>query len=193
MRPLSASFYDKIYLESEEYRKPYHESLYYPLWKEVIKHIDTRDDQQYIVEVGCGTCQFADALKAEIFKNTGKFFINYQGIDFSEQALAIAGRKKFSNNTGQKHFLVCGDIFTFTYRPDLLIALEVLEHINDIEFFKKIHKGVTIIATVPDFPAESHLRHFTNIEAVRKRYGRFIDFSVLYKFDKWYIMKGTIK
>lgn len=40
---------------------------------------------------------------------------------------------------------------------------------------------------------ESHLRYFTNIEAVRDRYCKYIDIEVLEKFDKWYIIKGTIK
>lgn len=51
------TYYDKIYFERESYFAHYSESQYFKLWQKVISLI--ADKPVKIVEIGCGTGQFA--------------------------------------------------------------------------------------------------------------------------------------
>ena len=59
---------------------------------------------------------------------------------------------------------------------DTVIATEFLEHVyEDLSVISKIKSGTYVIATVPNFPYVSHVRHFFDTEEVAARYKSFFD------------------
>jgi len=61
-----------------------------------------------------------------------------------------------------------------------VITTEFLEHVDgDLEVIRQIYSGSRFLATVPNFPYVSHVRHFNDSGEVMRRYeGLFEDFSV---------------
>ena len=182
-----AEQYDKIYIEVDKYWKHYSESPYLPIYEVAIKHLKTLN----VLELGCGTGQFAEML-FDKFKN-----INYYGVDFSEQAIKMA--KMFAPEfTFEVMDIEKPHVFDKIYY-DTVILLEVLEHISDIKVLNNIKKGSHIIASVPNYDSENHLRFFKTIEEVEKRYYNHIKFDTI-KWAKcnedvrnWIVFSGTIK
>ena len=114
-------YYNKIYRESSEYKLHYKESVYYQMWKIIILLIP---DKTPIIELGCGTGQFA-----QICIDAGK---NYShGYDFSLEAIMIAKEKGLN---------VCklGDIMKIKIGNCIIVCLETLEHIRDFKVIKNI-------------------------------------------------------
>ena len=72
-----SKYYDKIYQESESYSCHYKESWYYPMWK-IVRNMMTEGK---VLEVGCGTVQFAQMLSS--------YGYDYTGFDFSKQAISM--------------------------------------------------------------------------------------------------------
>jgi len=174
-------YYDEIYAVSEKYKCSYTDSPYYDLWLRCLGFIP---NQINILEVGCGTGQFAEMLD---FNRT----INYKGFDFSEQAIATCH---------------CPDCFVgdatdgTTYKCmsyELIICMEVLEHLaDDVSVIRLWPKGVEVLITVPCFDDPSHVRWFNSEEEIRSRYEIEYDclrIDTLEKFDRWYIIKGITK
>ena len=55
-------------------------------------------------------------------------------------------------------------------------SLEFLEHVEkELDVLARIPAGTKIIATVPNFPYVSHVRHFDNVDQVRERYGSYFE------------------
>jgi len=88
------------------------------------------------------------------------------------------------------------DLYT-THQYDSVICSEFLEHVeDDIEVLKKIRSGARFYGSVPNFPFESHVRHFNNKADVEDRYGfLFKDFCVdafLFKRPRatFYVFEG---
>ena len=46
---------------------------------------------------------------------------------------------------------------------------------KDLELLERILPGTRCLCTVPNFPYESHVRHFKSEQEVHQRYGRFFD------------------
>lgn len=171
-----SNYYDEIYSKSEEYKKKYSSSVYYSLWKEVIKLIPP---QVVINEIGCGTGQFADFLN-------GSGYIGGCGFDFSE--VAITQAKKL--NLQRFKFFV-EDCTKVSFTGDFFVCLETFEHTKDFKIIENIGLGKEIVFTVPDFNDPSHVRYFHSINEVVDRYKNVIKFSHVQKFDRWFICKGV--
>ena len=74
---------------------------------------------------------------------------------------------------------------------DLIVALEILEHINgDIEFLSKLKSGTWVILSVPAFQAVMHVRAFQISQDILNRYGSILDIK---KIMKVYAPKGYVK
>ena len=59
---------------------------------------------------------------------------------------------------------------------DAVICTEVLEHITaDLQVLEGVPAGRRVIATVPDFESETHVRWFESEESVAQRYGPLFD------------------
>ncbi|MEN6558387.1 MAG: class I SAM-dependent methyltransferase [Thermoguttaceae bacterium] len=156
-----ASHYNEIYAESEEYRKHYTASQYYFLWCVVVDRLK-RANCQAILDIGCGSGQFASMLW-----NAG--IPQYVGLDFSETAIFLA------RNHCPGYRFVCESAFDtnlfLKYNYDLVISMEFLEHVDDdIAILNRIPSGKKFLGTVPSFPYKSHVRFFSGPERVAERY-----------------------
>lgn len=155
---------------SESYYYPYYKSHYYPLWTVVLDRI-IRNKDCSILEVGCGTGQFASMLSEN-------GITAYCGFDFSEKRVEQA--KKVNNNIS---FVVADafvtDLFEI-YKYKSIVCMEVLEHIDDdIRLISRVPSGKRFYGTVPNFPEVNHVRHFSSTDEVAERYKEyFSDFSV---------------
>lgn len=183
-----ASYYDEIYLESEEYRKPYEESKYYQLWERLIELIPT--ETKSVLDLGCGVGQFAE------FFNYYRVATEYIGVDISQEAIKIAKERSSSfaeltQGFPQFNFMVGSAYEIDITVDDFIVCLETLEHINDFKFIERIPMGVEIVFTVPDFNDPAHVRYFKNITEIVHRYERHIDFSHIEKFESWFVCKGV--
>lgn len=179
-----SGYYDKFFTESKAYNNSdYTENTYYQLWVQALAWIG---DREAIVELGCGTGQFA-----KMAIDRGKEYIF--GCDFSRTAIDIAKQI----NPEQEELFYIGCIHneeTYKKIPQhkhpCYCIFEVLEHIDkDIEVFKNIPSGTRILLSVPDFWSESHVRVFANIEEIKQRYSGILNIFQ----DFTYIFKSGIK
>ena len=74
-----------------------------------------------------------------------------------------------------EYAFVTGDVFgsdvVETLDYDCILMMESLEHVErDIEILKRVRPGSLVLATVPNFPAPVHVRHFSSIADVQERY-----------------------
>jgi len=110
----------------------------------------TRYESPRVLEVGCGTGHLAKLLVEQ--------GIPYRGFDFSEEGLNVCRK-------------ICpdGDFFMGNaydkknYEPhdyNMVVTLEILEHVDDIRLIQNIPPGALVIASVPDFDEPSHLRTY---------------------------------
>lgn len=165
-----ASYYDDVYRESAEYRKHYTASRYYFLWSVIVDRME-RSRLAAAIDIGCGSGQFAALLAA-------RGFPRYVGIDLSPTAIRAA------RNRCPSYSFVAGDIFTSdlpeSAEYDVAVSMEFLEHVHeDLAVVRRIRPGTRFLGTVPNFPYESHVRHFRSADEVRERYGPlFRDFRV---------------
>lgn len=160
---MTSEYYDRIYKESNEYKKSPVNSVYYLLWKK-IEEITTNDE--YIFEVGCGPGQLANVLL-----NAGRNYL--MGWDFSFEAIRMA---KENNKSHFLKFMVkdIADFIPFNNR-DTVICTEVLEHLEDDLFLiGLLDHGSRFIFSVPNFMIKSHERSFNNLNEIKERYSDLI-------------------
>ena len=156
----NASYYDNIFnvfphyaLDVNGYNSP---------WFHISTLVmDMLNKEEKILELGCGTGQFA-----EILINKGYNYIH--GMDFSPQAISM------SKERCKKDIFQCENIYKFNFNEidfDIAICIEVFEHIEkDLMIIRKIPKGKKIIFTVPSYDAGGHVRYFSHKEKVIKRF-----------------------
>jgi hypothetical protein len=89
------------------------------------------------------------------------------------------------------------DVFS-TFPYDAVISLEFLEHVErDLDVIRRVRPGARFLGTVPNFPWDSHVRHFRDADEVRGRYGEFFtDFRVdtflsMKEGSMYFLMQGT--
>ena len=149
-------------------------SHYFKMWKWAMRHINKTDK---IIELGCGTGQFAKMLADRDVED-------YNGYDFSTTNISFAKNEMCEEYKGRFHV---ANIFEVEIPPDAkVIALEVLEHIeDDVGLLKRLSKN-EIIISVPNFDAPSHVRKFDKIEDIISRYGEnhYFHSIEIFKFKK---------
>jgi SAM-dependent methyltransferase len=166
----SSNYYDRLYAGSEEYQLAYPDSRYYFVWTVIVDRI-RRECLGRILEIGCGSGQLARFL-------LDQGITSYTGIDFSGTAISLA-----SARCPEGCFLVADARFSDVYahcKRDVIIATEVLEHVeDDLDVVSRFPPGIRCICSVPSFPYESHVRHFSSASEVTDRYAPyFTDFDV---------------
>jgi SAM-dependent methyltransferase len=170
---MPVNWYDEAFTEIVEYRMPYKISRYYPIWKAVLDFIPERNS---ILDIGCGTGQFAQM----VIENGRKCI----GVDFSDVALKQA--KKFNPESE----FIKADIdkleqLSVNYEHiDTVVFVEVLEHIqNDINALIYYAADKPVVLTLPMFLSESHVRCFYTKNAIIERYDMF-DFDSIINIEK---------
>lgn len=155
------AFYDWSFEQNDHWKAHYTESRYYPLWAVVADRL-RRAGAEAVLDIGCGPGQVA-ALLAD------KGVPRYLGLDFSparvEQARAACPQYRFE----------VADIFETdlptSWAYDTVLIMEFLEHVEgDLEVLTRLRPGARVIATVPNFPATGHVRHFESAKDVEARY-----------------------
>jgi SAM-dependent methyltransferase len=156
-----AAWYDQSFLSSDHWRQHYTLSRYYFLWCVIVDRI-RHEKIPSILEVGCGAGQLARFLCDIGVKH-------YKGFDFSPKRIECA-QSICPEFTFKVEDAFQTDLFTeFDY--EAVILTEFLEHIErDIDILKRIKTGKRVFGTVPNFPYESHVRHFQSPQQVVSRY-----------------------
>lgn len=161
-----AEWYDQAFQSAPEYALPYYRSHYYFMWTVIVDRI-RRGGHKQVLEIGCGPGQLASYLLEQGIEQ-------YVGLDFSPTAIAMAGR-----NAPAGRFVV-GDArdpgLYMETNYDMVICTEVLEHVlEDTRIVSHFGVGKRCLCSVPNFPYESHVRHFQDADEVAVRYGPFFD------------------
>ena len=173
--------YDKVYASTELYRLHYTESRCYRLWTAVLRFLSVFQAPS-ILEIGCGTGQFAHLL-------WDKGYRNYLGFDFSTQAIQIA------KCVCDQSFVVADarepDAYAHDY--DLVIAVDVLEHVeDDFGILGQIAKETPLIFTLPTFDDPAHVRWFRHPDEIYERYGHNIGFTGVSFVEPWFACLGEV-
>lgn len=170
-REKDSQWYDSVYESSEAYRCHYSQSRYYFLWCVIADRI-RRSQKRRVLEIGCGSGQLAALLHDQ-------GIVDYVGFDFSPAAVQLARRAVpygvfFVSDARTSELVTNGDY-------DWVVCTEVLEHIvDDLAVLQRIPTGKKCIATVPNFPYRSHVRHFSSGDEVADRYAAlFEEFDVM--------------
>jgi 2-polyprenyl-3-methyl-5-hydroxy-6-metoxy-1,4-benzoquinol methylase len=172
-------FYNKVYETEHKYVEDYTKLPYYPVFQ-VVKGMLTDIESPSILELGCGTGQFAKMLWDSNFKN-------YFGVDFSEKAIWIA-------RTVSPQAFEIADIrkYEISNEFNTVLLMEVLEHLaDDLDVIRRIPDGANVIMTLPRFDDPGHVRIFKRKEDVVDRYGSLVRFDELIGYSHWIIAKGV--
>lgn len=178
----SKEVYNKVYEMGGcdgSYHKHYTQSIYYDSWKNAFNYLLLLDRSTKILEIGCGSGQFANML-------FDYGFFNYKGFDFSEEAVALAKR---SNPEYEDCFFIADAFETpeVSDENELIICFEVLEHIQkDLELLSRIQRGTKVLFSVPNFDSDYHVRYFDSEQGIYDRYQSIVQ---IYGISKIYLSK----
>jgi 2-polyprenyl-3-methyl-5-hydroxy-6-metoxy-1,4-benzoquinol methylase len=146
---------------------------YYPMWQKALEFIPKKNR---VADFGCGCGHFVKMLIL------GGFNFVY-GCDFSKVAIGLAIKRVAVK---QKKKLFVKDLYEETFTDyDTVTMFEVLEHIErDLDILKKIPKGKQVIFSVPSFNYRSHVRFFKDVDEIKDRYGKYVEFLHCEEFNK---------
>jgi len=176
-----SKYYDDGFTNNPEYNCHYMKSWYFPMWQKIIELIPSKESK--ILEIGCGTGQFAEMLLDYEYKN-------YFGFDFSK--IAIEKCNRLGGYFLVQDARVSGGCYQSKYNTT--ICLEVLEHINnDISVLQNIKSGTLFIGSVPQTNDPAHVRVFRKKEDLLKRYSKYININNIIDINFRFIFSGVIE
>lgn len=192
-REKDSTYYDALFAGSDEARKPFWQSRYYSTWTVVVDRVRHSPDHANILEIGCGSGQFAEFLVRECTTS-------YTGIDLSAEGINQAKAKQLPNC----RFEAANALDTEIIRHgaySLAICMEVLEHIHDdLKLVESLRSKTRCLFTVPNFDYESHVRFFTTCREVQDRYGQLFESIDVWAIDashgaglKYFLLDGVRK
>lgn len=185
-REETPAFYDAIYKTGGRngvyHRPPLERTGDMDMWLAAIRKIDFRSS---IVEFGCGTGQFA-----QLAIESGRQY--KVGIDYSPEAIRLC-RVRLPDAKGRflVHNLYNTLIYTCIERDDVVVMLELLEHLSE-DFFilENLPPGTKVIFSVPDFGGQSHVRKFRSEQEILDRYGGSVNILNITRFGRRYLGAG---
>lgn len=153
-----SDYYDNLFKHNHDFSR----------YEEIHKKIAEIVGDASVLDIGCGPATLSN------------FIPNYNGFDFSEEAIKKANHEKvWKGNAYEKDNYIQADYY---------IATEVFEHLDDLKVIDNIPSGARIIFSVPSFDDPSHIRTFTE-DIVKSRYKNLIINNIT-RFDwhgKWTI------
>jgi SAM-dependent methyltransferase len=164
----NSSWYDERYRNNPAYLCHYADSRYYAIWCVLVDRIQPKTIR-CLLDIGCGPGQLASFLG-------DRGLCRYVGLDFSLECIQMA---KLACPSFE---FICADALSSSLLQNLdyevVVATEFLEHVqDDLAVIDRIRAGAKVYGTVPNFPAEAHVRHFSSVEDVSARYSsRFVNF-----------------
>ena len=161
-----AAFYDAKVREVPHWTLHYTASHYYPVWTVIADRLE-RSGCTSVLDIGCGPGQVGAMLADRGWRN-------YRGVDFSP-AMVLHAKKACPDFHFEVRDVVASGVVA-EGGHDCVIALEFLEHVvEDLAVLSGMRPGTTLLGTVPNFPARSHVRHFKSADEVRARYAALFD------------------
>lgn len=153
-------YYDDIY------RKTYPLEHMWPIYLTILDLLKGyRAITPRVLEIGCGIGKFG-----QMVHDAG---IKYRGFDFSAVAIRMCPNdiRAFVARRNAYHRV--------SYRVDhnVIVAIEVMEHLRDLEVIELFAKGTHCIFTLPNFTDEAHLRTYDSKAAIKKYYKGKIKWS----------------
>lgn len=176
------NYYNDMYSGSKIYNLSYRDSPYYVLWTQIIQFLKKVENPR-ILEIGCGSGQFASYLYDEGYRR-------YHGFDFSNKAIDIAKR------TVKQSFAIgnAEDPSSYNYDYNVVVALEVMEHVKeDLAIIKRIKKGTYFLFSLPTFDDPAHVRWFTTHQAIANRYYTLLDLKRIVRIENWFGCYGIVQ
>lgn len=193
-----SGFYDQAFVTTPEYSTHYTQSIRYPQWQKVLSifkgvYVKENIRKLRILEIGCGVGQFAQMMSDKY----DDIVEEYLGIDFSGVGCEETKKKLTRENYqvmqgdisgGKKFFTVIMNSRWLKTKFDVVVALETLEHLqDDVGVLESISDTVAIskahlIATVPDFDSNAHVRLFRSDEEIKEHYKSVVNFINIEKF-----------
>jgi len=174
-----ADYYDRVFSDEQNDKK------YGEIRKVAINLLVEIEDPK-ILEIGCGGGRLA--------KEILDIGLQYRGFDFSKKAIENA-RKICKTD---KEFVIGNAYDKKMYEGDYntVIAIEVLEHVDDLKVLSNIKSGVAFIGSVPTFGDAAHLRIYKEKQAdIVDRFSKYLAVEkVLFSQQSGiYIIKGMTK
>ncbi len=158
----ASDYYDDVFKSGL-----YNQAARAPLYHRIISIIKKYDSPR-VLEIGCGT--------GDLGKLLVDARIPYRGFDFSQEGLRIS-----RDLCPQGDFRFGQAYDPAMYQPvdyNVVVALEVLEHVDDLRLLGNIPPGVRFVASVPDYDDESHLRLYTDPQKdIIERFAKYLDIS----------------
>lgn len=187
-REQDAAFYDAKVRDVAHWTVHYTQSHYYPVWTVIADRL-CQSGCSSVLDIGCGPGQVG-ALLADCG------LPRYLGVDLSTGMIRQARRAcpSFEFRVAD----IRSDPVIEDHEYDCAIMLEFLEHVEaELDVLARLRPGTLLLATVPNFPARSHVRHFRSAEEVTERYAPIVrDLSVSEiraneRGSKFYVMQGV--
>ncbi|MDT7935178.1 MAG: class I SAM-dependent methyltransferase [Sphingomonadaceae bacterium] len=163
-----SGYYDARYAGDGAHADP---AIYRAVYRAVVRRA-VASGAHTVLEVGCG----AGALGEQLARGG----LDWRGFDFAPAAAAAANRRPALK--GRAFVADARDAAVYAPAPDLIVCAEVLEHItDDLAVIERWPRATRVLATVPNFDAESHVRLFRTVDEVRERYGMLIDIAAVHR------------
>jgi len=161
VRERDAGFYDDVYRTAPRYHTGYDQSVYLPVWQQLVNRIPP---ESKILEIGCGPGQLAELLYDRGIRQ-------YLGLDISDVAVNAARERVPAFEFDVADARTDPRVQDRWY--DVAVCTEVFEHVrDDLNLLERVRPGARVLATVPSFWTTGHLRWFKNSNAAAARYGK---------------------
>lgn len=178
------SHYDRLYEKSDVYYGSVETSPYLPVYRAVLNACRPHDT---IIDIGCGTGQLAEVVAWYAY------LLHYLfGADFSGQAIMQARNRMPNDRFMHVDVTKRTDVFEEDY--DTAVFVETLEHVHDdLGLVNLVPPRRRVVLSVPDFPAEGHVRYFESVADAVTRYEgplEIEDVKVVKGRGRWFVIAG---